>query len=71
MKPVSDLYSSKCPVCGGQKRVRFIVIDDPVYGTGEKRLVIKDGEWGESPPSGNKETECFCAQCGIKFIYPY
>jgi len=47
------------------------VINDPVYVTGEKRLVIKDGQWSESPPSGNKETECFCAQCGIKFIYPF
>jgi len=26
MKPVSDLYDLKCPVCGGQKRVRFIVM---------------------------------------------
>jgi len=69
MKPVTDLYSSECPVCGGQKRVMFMIADYPPPG--ERVLFRREAAWGESPSGQIERIECFCAHCGIKFIYPF
>jgi len=68
MKPVTDLYSSECPVCGGWKRVQFITFHYSVNG--EKSLRTKEAKWGELTPPGTDAIDCFCSHCGIKFIYP-
>jgi len=69
MKPVTDLYSSECPLCGGQKRVRFSVLQE--FRPGEKIVSTEEAQWGDRPSFENGIIECFCSRCGIKFIYPF
>jgi hypothetical protein len=62
-----DILDSKCPVCGMQKTVvvKYNCSTPDISDTQTEcfRHVLQNDDV--------KVVDCYCSQCGIRFIYPW